>query len=240
VLDRSHNLFASPAAGTVGLRSPAVDGVHDMGGMHGFGPVISDPSDRALDEPPFHEPWEGRTFGLLVATSAKGLRTGSTRPAIEEIEPATYLASSYYDRWARGLEAALVAGGGLTSAEIDQRAATVGDEPTRSRATEPEFAAGIRSFLNGPIPTSGEPVAAAFRVGSRVTVRRMAPVGHHRCPRYVRGATGTVERINGGWPHPDADAPEAVYRVRFNMRDLWGDDAEPGALYIDLWERYLS
>jgi nitrile hydratase subunit beta len=211
-----------------------------MGGMHGFGPVIRDPSDRALDEPPFHEPWEGRTFGLVVTTSAKGLRTGSTRPTIEEIEPATYLASSYYERWARAIEAVLVAGGSLTAAEIDQRSATVGGGPKRSQATDPELVAGIAAFLNRPGTTSGEPVAAAFAVGNRVTVRRMAPLGHHRCPRYVRGATGTVERVNGGWPLADGDAPEAVYRVRFDMRQLWGDDAEPGALYIDLWERYLS
>ena len=214
--------------------------MHDMGGMHGFGPVTREPRDRALDEPPFHEPWEARTFGLVVATSAKGLRTGSSRPSIERIDPATYLASSYYARWARGIEAAIVAGGSLTSEEIDLRAATVGGWPTRSEATDPELVAAIRGFLNRPAPTSGEPAAAAFDVGDRVTVRRMAPAGHHRCPRYVRGATGTVERINGGWPHPDADTPEAVYRVRFDMRDLWGDDAEPGFLYIDLWERYLS
>jgi nitrile hydratase beta subunit len=211
-----------------------------MGGMHGFGPVIRDPSDGALDEPPFHEAWEARTFGLAVATSAKGLRTGSSRPAIERIEPAAYLASSYYGRWAQGVEAAIVAGGSLTSAEIDLRATSAEGGPTRSPSTDPELAAAIKGFLNQPTPTSGEPVAAAFGVGDRVTVRRMAPVGHHRCPRYIRGATGTVERINGGWAHPDADAPEAVYRVRFDMRDLWGDDAEPGALYIDLWERYLS
>ena len=224
----------------MGLRSPAVDGVHDMGGMHGFGPVIRRPSDRALDEPPFHDPWEGRTFGLMITTAAKGLRPGSLRPSIEELEPATYLASSYYERWARAVEAQLVGGGSVTSAEVDQRAATVGDEPARSQASDPELSAAIPAFLNRPTPTSGEPVTAAFRVGGRVTVRRMAPVAHHRCPRYVRGATGTVERINGGWPHPEADTPEAVYRVRFDMRDLWGDDAEPGALFIDLWERYLS
>lgn len=214
--------------------------MHDMGGMHGFGPVIREPSDRALDEPPFHEPWEARTFGLAVATSAKGLRTGSSRSSIEKIDPAIYLASSYYARWARGIEAAVVAGGSLTPEEIDLRAATVGGGPTRSEATDPELAASIRGFLSGPVPTSGRPVAAAFRVGDRVTVRRMAPPGHHRCPRYVRGVAGTVERVNGGWPHPDAETPEAVYRVRFDMRDLWGADAEPGALYVDLWERYLS
>jgi hypothetical protein len=54
--------------------------------------------------------------------------------------------------------------------------------------------------------------------------------------------TGTVERVDGGWSPPgdEAAAPVAVYRVRFELRDLWGEDAEPGALLIDLWEGYLS
>jgi nitrile hydratase subunit beta len=221
-----------------------MDGVHDMGGMHGFGRVVRDPEDRALDEPPFHEAWEGRTFGLMIATAVKGLRTGSIRPAIEDIEPATYLASSYYQRWARSVEAGLLAGGSLTRQEIDARAAAVsaGAAPTRSQATDPELVALVPALLDGPTATSGAAVAAAFEVGDRVTVRRMAPPGHHRCPRYVRGVTGTVERVNGGWPPPGEEdgPPEVVYRVRFERRDLWGDDTEPGPLLIDLWERYLT
>ena len=58
-----------------------------MGGMHGFGRV-----EPEADEPVFHAPWEGRTFGLMVATAARELRAGSIRPAIEAIDPATYLA----------------------------------------------------------------------------------------------------------------------------------------------------
>jgi nitrile hydratase len=68
----------------------------------------------------------------------------------------------------------------------------------------------------------------------------MAPARHHRCPRYVRGATGTVTRVAGGWPPAGEREPEAVYTVRFAQADLWGDDAEPGTLSIDLWERYLA
>ena len=94
--------------------------------------------------------------------------------------------------------------------------------------------------LDSPQPTSGEEAAGAFAVGDRVTVRRMAPEGHHRCPRYVRGVTGTVARIEGAWPHPGDDRPEAVYSVRFANADLWGDDAEPGTVTVDLWERYLA
>jgi len=212
-----------------------VDGIHDMGGMHGFGPVVPEPG-----EPVFHAPWEGRTFGLMLVTGAVGLRSGPLRPRIEGLPPAAYLAASYYERWAAAVEAALVDEGTLTADEIEARAATAGPEPTRSEATSPELVATIPRFLDSPQPTSGVPVVSAFAVGDRVTVRRMAPEAHHRCPRYVRGASGTVAHIAGGWPHPGDDTPEAVCTVRFAMTDLWGDDAEPGHLYLDLWERYLA
>ncbi len=226
-----------------------VDGIHDMGGMHGFGPI-----EPEADEPVFHEPWEGRAFGLVVATSGRGLRAGSIRPAIEAIDPATYLASSYYERWARAIEAQLVAGGSLTVDEVDERVAAVGGGPARSQAATPDPVATVPTLLNAlhralgmlyrglhsRADTPVEPVTAAFGVGDRVTVARMAPAGHHRCPRYVRGATGAVVRVAGCWPAPEQVEVEAIYTVRFPMRDLWGDDAEPGYLYIDLWERYLS
>jgi len=213
-----------------------VDGIHDLGGMHGFGPVVPEP-----DEPVFHAPWEGRTFGLMVATAARGLREGSIRPAIEAIDPATYLASTYYERWARAIEAQVVAGGSVTHADVDERAATGSAEPVRSGTTDPDLVAAVPGLLDAPREPSGEPVDAAYAVGDRLTVDRMAPAGHHRCPRYVRGVAGEVTRVPGGWPGPGEEGePEATYTVRFAMRDLWGDDAEPGYLYIDLWERYLS
>lgn len=212
-----------------------MDGIHDMGGMHGFGPVVPE-----ADEPVFHAPWEGRTLGLAIVAAGTGLRTGSLRPHIEALPPATHLASSYYERWGAALERALVEAGTLTTAEIDARAATVGPEPTRSEATSPDLVAALPGFLDSPQPTSGVPVASRFAVGDRLTVRRMAPEAHHRCPRYVRGVTGTVTRVAGGWPHPGDHTPEAIYTVRFAMADLWGGDAEPGHLYIDLWERYLA
>jgi nitrile hydratase len=214
-----------------------MDGVHDMGGMHGFGPVRVE-----ADDPAFHEPWEGRTFGLMIATGAAGLRHGSIRPGIEAIDPATYLASSYFERWAASVESGLINAGTLTSAEIDARTET--PEPPRDHAddTNADTASWLKGTLvNSPRGPSGDDVPARFDVGDHVTVKRMAPAGHHRCPRYVRGATGTVTRLPGGWPHADDDGPsEATYTVRFAMSDLWGADAEPGWLHIDLWERYLE
>ncbi len=214
-----------------------MDGVHDMGGMHGFGAVSVED-----DEPVFHEPWEGRTFGLMIATGAAGLRHGSIRPGIEAIDPATYLSSTYFERWARSVESGLVDAGTLASAEIDARVEA--PEPPREHAddTNADLARKLVGALaNRPRRPSGEDVPARFAVGDRVTVKQMAPVAHHRCPRYVRGATGTVTRLPGGWPHASGDGPpEATYTVRFSMTDLWGDDAEPGWLSIDLWERYLK
>jgi nitrile hydratase beta subunit len=212
-----------------------VDGIHDMGGMHGFGTI-----EPEADEPVFHEWWEAHAAGLSLATSLAGLRSVGIRQGIESLAPATYLASSYYERWARSLEVALVDAGTLDAAEIDERAATVTVGPTASEATDPGMVELARTLLNSPCATSGVPIEGRFSVGDRVTVRRMAPAGHHRCPRYVRGATGVVERAGIGWPHPASDVPEAVYNVRFAIRDLWGDDAEPGVLHLDLWERYLA
>jgi nitrile hydratase len=190
----------------------------------------------------FHEPWEGRAFGLAIATGAAGLRSGSIRPGIEAIEPSTYLASSYFERWARSVESGLVDTGTLTTDEIDARADS--PQPPRDHADDinTELATRLTHALAGrPREASGDDVPARFAVGDRVTVKRMAPAGHHRCPRYVRGATGTVTRLPGGWPHASGDGPaEATYTVRFAMSDLWGDDAEPGSLSIDLWERYLA
>lgn len=214
-----------------------MDGVHDMGGMHGYGHVVVDD-----DEPVFHRPWEGRTFGLMIATGAAGLRQGSIRPGIEAIDPAVYLGSSYFERWARSVESGLISTGTLTEAEIDSRVDA--PEPPREHRddTNPELATKLTHALAGrPREASGDDVPGRFAVGDTVTVRRMAPAGHHRCPRYVRGATGTVTRLPGGWPHASGDGPlEATYTVRFAMADLWGADAEPGCLYIDLWERYLE
>ena len=81
---------------------------------------------------------------------------------------------------------------------------------------------------------------ARFGVGDSVTVKRMAPAGTTGA-RATSAAPPARHALPGGWPHASGDGPpEATYTVRFAMADLWGDDAEPGWLYIDLWERYLE
>ena len=74
-----------------------MDGVHDVGGLEGFGPVDAPPS-----EPVFAEEWERGAFRVAMAALG-GLQSpgGRFRHSIERMDPAHYLASSYYEHWNR-------------------------------------------------------------------------------------------------------------------------------------------
>ena len=99
-----------------------MDGIHDLGGMHGFGAIA-----REVDEPVFHADWERRVFALdlTAETFIEGANIDAFRHAIERLEPATYLTASYYEKWALALETLLVEGGVVTRAEITQRIAAL-------------------------------------------------------------------------------------------------------------------
>ena len=94
-------------------------GIHDLGGMHGLGPVVAE-----KNEPVFHEPWEGRAFGLFAATFVfAGYTVDEFRHAIEKIAPAHYLESSYYEHWLAAFEEVLNRRGFVTKQELDARVA---------------------------------------------------------------------------------------------------------------------
>jgi nitrile hydratase beta subunit len=101
-----------------------MNGIHDLGGMHGLGPIRPDP-----DDPVFHEDWERRVFGLMIATFAGGnFNVDEFRHAIERMDPAHYLESSYYEHWLASIETLLVERGVLTREELDARKAELGKE----------------------------------------------------------------------------------------------------------------
>lgn len=66
----------------------------------------------------------------------------------------------------------------------------------------------------------------------KVRVRSSMPPGHIRTPAYLRGKTGTIERVLGPFPNPEALAYRQaaialpLYRVRFTMAEVWGAQAE--------------
>lgn len=220
-----------------------MDGIHDLGGMAGFGPI-----EIEVDEPVFHEPWEGWVYALQVAGMGNGVFTvDEFRHAIERLPPTDYLESRYYERWLAGVEQLYYEHDVLDPEVVDarQRALASGTaefpaDPDRD--VYGEIAAGLREAFAveapGPDP--------AYATGDRVRVRNRHPDGHTRCPRYARRCVGVVEAVRGTEAVPDArahggDAAEPVYNVRFDVAELWGADAEEGGgVHLDLWERYLE
>jgi len=224
-----------------------VNGIHDLGGMHGFGRVEPEP-----DEPVFHEDWEGRVFGLFFASMKLDLfrGPGGMRHALETMAPADYLDQSYFERWHQVLEAELLERGVIGEGELREREATLRADPERPlpRSEDPVARAeALEAIYAARSPECEAKRAPRFALGDHVRTRNIHPVGHTRMPRYVRDKIGTIERIWGFHAFQDAlpegiePAPEPVYNVRFEGRELWGDDAEPGqCLYIDLWESHLE
>jgi nitrile hydratase len=210
--------------------------------MQGFGAVEAEP-----DEPPFHAPWEGRVHGLALA-SGLALGGGSLRPHIERMGSAAYLSTSYYEHWLAGIESRVITQGGFTADELAARQAEIAAGATVPEVRDPEAGALVRSLLT-PFDVKVYEGARPprFGPGDRVQVKRMHPAGHTRCPRYVRGAAGTIALVHPTQPLPDRqtggdDPVEAFYSVAFAPAELWGADAEPGraTVLVDLWESYLE
>lgn len=217
-----------------------MNGVHDMGGMHGMGPIRYE-----RDEPVFHEPWEGRVFALNIAMRARRKwNIDAGRYEIELIPPADYLRMSYYEKWLVRLVALMIKRGLVAREEVE----TGRPAPESPKSAGALTADRVASLLrNGALASRDAPVAARFHPNQRVRARTIHPAGHTRLPRYVRGRTGTVERDHGVYVFPDTNAlflgenPQHVYSVRFAARELWGDQASPrDAVYLDLWDDYLE
>jgi nitrile hydratase subunit beta len=217
-----------------------VNGVHEMGGQHGMGPV-----QYERDEPVFHEPWEGRVYALTRAMGAwRRWTLDAGRYGIEVIPPAEYLRMTYYERWLYRLERAVVQFGFVTEDEARSGRAA----PGSTRETPRFTLATADRWLNRGLASNLEPgVRPRFAIGDRVRARNMHPTGHTRLPRYARGKTGTIVIDHGVYVFPDTSAHEKgenrqhVYAVRFTARELWGDAASArDSVHLDLFDDYLD
>ena len=98
-----------------------MNSIHDLGGMHGFGPVV-----REENEPVFHAEWERITFSVVnLAMGAAQIHVDEIRHAIEKMPPAEYLESPYYEHWIYGMEALLAEKGLVTREELERRMAEI-------------------------------------------------------------------------------------------------------------------
>ena len=213
-----------------------MNGIHDMGGMHGFGPVTPE-----KDEPVFHALWEGRIFAIRGQLARFGGNIDMRRSAIEEIRPDRYLKITYYERWLDTairycIEKGLI---GRNEAEATDAGDTKSDNSHKK--VNPARAPAYKDYAR-PLTTP-----ALFAIGERVRAKQINPITHTRLPRYARGKAGVVVAEHGGHVFPDSNAigkgedPKRLYTVRFTARELWGEAANPNdTISLDLWEPYLE
>jgi nitrile hydratase beta subunit len=220
-----------------------MNGAHDLGGMHGLGPINAEPE---AEEPVFHAPWEKRVFGLALAAGFLGKwNIDTSRYARERQHPIDYLRHTYYENWLIGLEKLLLEAGLVTPEELATgKAAAPIDAATRQ---------GVLKANNvATIIARGSPVAMniatppRFQPGVYVRAINQHPLGHTREPRYVRGRVGVIHLHHGAHVFPDRNAVGSkegrhLYSVRFEAAELWGQNTtRQDAVYVDLWEDYLE
>jgi nitrile hydratase len=211
-----------------------MNGVHDMGGMHGFGPVLPE-----QNEPVWHAPWEARMYALAMALRAPGLRQ-----QIERMPAADYLHASYYEKWLYGVTENAIRLGLITREEA---------ETGRPDASSPKAAPNLTAdqveavMKQGRLSTRDVERQPAFQRGDAVRTRNIHPATHTRLPRFARDKTGVIVALHGAHVFPDTNAlsqgenPQPLYTVEFQARDLWGEAANArDTVRIDLWEDYLA
>lgn len=205
-----------------------MDGVHDLGGLDGFGPV-----EHTVSEPLFAEEWERRMFRAGIGLLAWIGPGGRFRHAVERMAPEHYLSSPYYEHWLTGVSTLVVESGLTTPVELERRAGGC------FRLSRPD---------RGVLPDDLTPhTTPRYAVGDEVRVRAWHPPGHTRAPRYVQGKRGTIVRVDGAFAiddvaaHDGGSVSDPLYSVRFTSRELWGEAGSDGdVIHVDLFERYLQ
>ncbi|MFZ5525259.1 MAG: nitrile hydratase subunit beta [Pseudomonadota bacterium] len=224
-----------------------MNGIHDMGGLHGFGLVA-----REKDEPVFHSRWESRVFCMTQVLDTKQIwNLDEHRHEIELMPTADYLTAGYYGRWLFAMERLLARKDILGVQEVQQRVDELSEGA--ERLTPPAAGARAWPLSNDRKVRWGawrheETVTPRFSVGQIVRVRNLHPEGHTRVTAYARGKVGVVDRVNAeAWIFPDTRAhyrgehPQPVYGVRIPATELWGPQAEANTnVFIDLSEDHLE
>jgi len=239
-----------------------MDGIHDMGGMDGFGKVAPE-----RNEPPFHAAWEGRVLALQRAMSYAGAwQIDMSRAAQERLPPQVYLTASYYQRWELAMERNVIERGLADADEIAAGHALREGKPLARKLTGDSLLTTAIRFVQivhdlFRVPADEDTFVnelldrffrqaqapARFKPGDRVRARNIHPPTHTRLPRYARGRLGVVELLHGCHAFPDAvatdkgDSPQWLYTVVFEGRELWGADTDPTIkISIDAFEPYLE
>src|SRR5260221_8183651 len=217
-----------------------MNGVQEMGGMHGLGKVEVEPN-----EPMFHTEWEARELAMVCAMGlAAAFNIDTSRFYREALPSKVYLSSSYYKKWFLGLEDLLIDKGFIAAEDVAAGHAVQLPKPLKRGKFS--LADVERIMVRGKFARAAS-APAKFMPGDRVRAKNIHPVTHTRLPRYVRGHVGVVERDHGCQVFPDSAAtesgenPQWLYTVVFDGAELWGPDADPTVrVSIDAFEPYLE
>jgi len=224
-----------------------VNGVHDLGGTDGLGPVVVEEN-----EPVWHADWEKAAFGMFPFPFRAGFfGVDEFRYGIEQMHPAEYLASRYYEHWVHTAEHYGARAGAIDPEEVERRTRHYLEHPNEALpdTKNPDLVAFVDAAVRTGVSARRESEAAPrFAVGDRVRVIDNSPFGHTRKARYIRGKEGEITLAHGTFIYPDSagngrgDDPQHVYTVRLDATELWGagiGDAK-SSVYVDVWEPYLE
>ena len=139
-----------------------MNGVHDLGGTDGLGPVVV--PDR---EPVFTAEWEKAAFAMFSMCFRAGFfGVDEFRYGIEQMHPAVYLLSPYYENWIHTVEHYGQAKGVLDLDEVDRRTQYYLEHP------------------DAPLPQREDPDLVGPRPGGwRILPSRRGAAGAVRVPR---------------------------------------------------------
>ena len=219
-----------------------MDGIHDLGGKQGHGPIDRDGEDEI-----FHEDWEGREWGIAQCARTPGITIDWWRHCRELIMPVDYLARPYFDSWAQTDFSTYIEAGWITLDEVDAGHSLTTDidygEPPAAMSLEQVLEEDRAHAFRFDAEIDTPP---AFGIGQRVMTARHGHAGHTRLPQYARGRVGTINAYNGAHVFPDLSATgtevhQHCYNVMFEAAELWPEAAgRRDKVYLDLWESYLG
>lgn len=219
-----------------------MDGIHDLGGKQGYGPIETEDDER-----PFHHDWEGREWGIAQCARTPGITIDWWRHCRELIVPQDYLGRPYFDSWAQTdfstyIEADWMSLEEVCNARSAAGVADVGEPPppmSLQQVLQEDHDHAIR--FDADIES-----APAFSIGQVVMTASHGHSGHTRLPQYARGRRGTVQAYNGAHVFPDLSAEgeeihQHCYNVMFEASELWPEAVgSRDKVHLDLWESYLA
>jgi nitrile hydratase len=235
---------------------------HYLGGLEGL------PEPLTLEKGVFVEEWEKRIFGIHVAMMGLSNHLGSALPAYpiddvptafkdewtwahlrtgaEAMNPFDYFKFRYYEKWLGGITQFFIDKGYVTEEELHNRIAEL--PPAAEIAAEPAIDNQVINYLRLGDSPRRDVAHPKFAVGSTVRITNVPADAHSRLPGYLRGRTGTVERVfEGDYAYfchtgDGIGDPMPIYIVEFDPAEIWGARAEDGPLmlYAELFEAYLE